>query len=219
MQERSNSESQPEADIAPPPYNDQSRSDLSAAVDDDYWDSKRPDDWKEGKFKSVHIVYNTAALKESVKGTMLEKWQVPLGEEWWVHMCITAKNVLRLMRSGFFWSEHNVLRERSFATVNPDAPPGSWEQSRTYVLRDSSEDVQWVGKITVHAKRISSLGKFNLSWLCEESLDQARAFNWDGQLVYRYCSKEPQNAFNVIYDDLPLGGVWPWPKQGKRKGA
>lgn len=121
------------------------------------------------------------------------------------------------MRRGLYWSTANIRKERGFVIQGLQRKDG-WNHMRVYILEDLGQDHQgpeWVAELKVSSMTISTLRNFRLDWLSMESISAVGAWNWDNQCIYQYDAADPDVRFNAIYDDMPLDGVWPWPKASK----
>lgn len=62
------------------------------------------------------------------------------------------------------------------------------------------------------ARELSVLSAFRIEDL-ENNMFVAGAKNERRRVVYFFDARDPESNFNVIYDDMPLEGWWPWPKK------
>lgn len=134
--------------------------------------------------------------------------------EWEVFLRVNAHDLPRLMREGFYWSEANVDHERGeYSSHRREEDRNLVRFTRTYYLEDLQEDPQWMAQLTVYSFEIHVLSTFRLRDLRVKDVLQARAFRPRGREVYYYNAHEPTHFINAIYDDMPLKGWWPWPKE------
>ncbi|KAK8131740.1 hypothetical protein PG984_008178 [Apiospora sp. TS-2023a] len=65
----------------------------------------------------------------------------------------------------------------------------------------------------VHAEKVTPLSRFRPGQLTpERHLTAVLARATNGAPVYSWCSWAPDEAYNALYDDMPMEGWWPWPK-------
>ncbi|KAL2759348.1 hypothetical protein ACRALDRAFT_2023564 [Sodiomyces alcalophilus JCM 7366] len=142
---------------------------------------------------------------------------------WVAIMWLSTEDLARLMRDGFHWDENNVIKEVGFMTYEPRGQLPWWApidcfpgnplalRCRHYSLR-SSEGPNWTASLTVWSPEETSFGSFRLSHLHPDNVIHGRARDTDGRLVYHFSKHLDDYCWNFIYDDMPLGGWWPWPK-------
>lgn len=155
-------------------------------------------------------------------------------DTWTASLMVFAPDVPRLMREGFYWSSKNIVPE--FNAVGTlckwqahDYPDNSGRvfgvpknrktlyDNRRYLLTDLSKECRWTACLTVSSacNHLHVLSNFRPEELTRQNLDLCIAFN-NNTLIYNYTPFIPRTAINAIYDDMPLEGRWPWPKQKKR---
>lgn len=140
--------------------------------------------------------------------------------DWTAKLTITTHDIARLMREGFHWSAANVCKEKGFIQTlrREDGHSPHWKKARHYFLTDLSEvPAQWEGWLMVYAGRTSVLSQFRVSDLRPDQAYAATVQPLNGKektaMLYAYDVGTPEDCFNAIYDDMPLEGWWPWPKQ------
>ncbi|RMJ12935.1 hypothetical protein BHE90_009578 [Fusarium euwallaceae] len=134
--------------------------------------------------------------------------------KWEVYLEVSAHDVPKLMREGFYWSEANVDHERGEFTIYPREDNTNLVRfSRTYYLEDLHEDPQWMAQLKVYSFELDVLSTFRLRNLRVKDILKARAYRPQDHEVYYYHAHEPGHFINAIYDDMPLKGWWPWPKE------
>lgn len=135
---------------------------------------------------------------------------------WVAVLEVKTTDIPRLMREGFFWSAENVVPEEGF--MSRETKPG-WTQfgfhyKRTWVLVDKSNPTpKWVGLLDVVTRSYEILPNFQVQDLTRGNIYEAFACNGLGNIIYDYYHRWPRKSFNCIYDDKPLQGWWPWPKE------
>ncbi|ODA84296.1 hypothetical protein RJ55_02816 [Drechmeria coniospora] len=197
-------------DIPPPSYD-------NVQIGDQDLDSKsEPDD---GSYDSLPDRYNLWLLF-SPDATLTMK-----GVDWEAELIVNAKNVQQLMKDGFYWTEANVQKNKGYLLIGRESLPsdirqhGHWSHARFYQLSDRSShstttgDIQWLAALWVYAHEVSVLSNFRLHDLSVNQIVRAIAKNTEGKMIYEFNAILPHSNFNAIYDDKPLRGWWPWPKQ------
>ena len=140
---------------------------------------------------------------------------------WAAILEVKTTDIARLMREGFFWSAENVVPEEGF--MSRETRPG-WTQfgfhyKRTWVLIDkpsNQEGPKWVGILEVLTPSYEILPSFRVQGLTRANIYEAAACNGLGHIIYDYDYRSPRRNFNCIYDDKPLQGWWPWPRERER---
>lgn len=69
-----------------------------------------------------------------------------------------------------------------------------------------------VGDFGVAAREMSDLSGFRIHNMTINNVVSTKAFTKDKEQIYHFDRFCPQKNLNVIYDDMPLQGWWPWPK-------
>ncbi|KAI8684779.1 hypothetical protein NCS57_00144900 [Fusarium keratoplasticum] len=112
------------------------------------------------------------------------------------------------------------FRQAANETSQPGSEVGISRISfcRTYYLDDLEDDPQWMAKLTVHSHELHVLSEFRLRDLRVEDILSAMAFRPRGHRVCYYHAHKPQHGINAIYDNMPLKGWWPWPKEEEAAG-
>ncbi|KAK1579990.1 uncharacterized protein LY79DRAFT_521650 [Colletotrichum navitas] len=146
------------------------------------------------------------------------------GIKWEAFLLFKARDLPRLMREGFHWNAANLDREAGYMErrlLSDDRfnDEDRWSCSRTFFLSDLSDDPQWAAKLIVYPEKVTVLSSFTITNInmdtmngaaaCKKVADQDRATQW----VYFWHRNYLEDNFNAIYDDMPLTGWWPWPRQ------
>ncbi|KAI1382989.1 uncharacterized protein F4822DRAFT_421786 [Hypoxylon trugodes] len=144
---------------------------------------------------------------------------------WFAQLNVRCKDITELMRDGFHVTEENVLwnegkigdttdiyTDFDMSFVNQICESGKI-RTREYVLRDTqSNPPRWTAFLQVHAETDAVLSNFRLGRISAANVHGAQAFGANGRIVYNYSALSPANSFNIIYDDMPMEGLWPWPR-------
>ncbi|EFQ35660.1 hypothetical protein CGRA01v4_09844 [Colletotrichum graminicola] len=144
--------------------------------------------------------------------------------KWEAFLQVKVRNLPRLMAEGFYWNEANLEREagyieRRLLKDDPFNDDDRWSCCRTFFLSDLSDDPQWAAKLIVYAEKLTVLSSFTITNInmdtmdgavaCNKVADERSATRW----VYFWDRNYPEDNFNAIYDDMPLEGWWPWPRE------
>ncbi|KAH7155623.1 hypothetical protein B0J13DRAFT_545998 [Dactylonectria estremocensis] len=130
---------------------------------------------------------------------------------WEARLMVHARDVTRLMREGFHWTEANVSKEAGHFILGSrsldigDRAMG-WNYTRSYSLVDLADEPQWTANLTVSAREIHVLSEFRPNHLPVDMVSWAAGRNGDGFPVYIFKRHDPKVNFNAIYDDMPLDG-------------
>lgn len=138
--------------------------------------------------------------------------------QWVAVLEVKSRDVPRLMREGFFWSSENVLREEGYISreTRREWTDLGFHYTRMWILADKSNDEtpQWVGHLGVFSESGEILPGFRVQSLSRENVHAAWAWNRLQQATYAYDCRQPRRYnYNCIYDDKPLQGWWPWPRE------
>lgn len=135
---------------------------------------------------------------------------------WTAVLEVKTTDIPRLMREGFFWSAENVVPEAGFMSseTRPAWIEFGFVHKRTWVLVDKSNpSPTWVGRLDVSTPSYEILPSFQVQSLTSTNVYEAIACNAVGDIIYDYNYRLPKRNFNCIYDNKPLQGWWPWPKE------
>ncbi|PNY24170.1 Uncharacterized protein TCAP_05892 [Tolypocladium capitatum] len=207
-------------DEPPPPYDpdkDQSLAQDSDSdsyadldLDSDAKSNKPLPDWQTGRY-DMGIVFLQKLNIQDLRDV-----------DWEAQLHVHAKDVLRLMKEGFYWTEANVRKQEGYFILEQKNLPAfaracEWTCSRIYHLTDMAKDgnPQWIADLRVYARKRSVLSAFRVRHLSVDKIHQAFAFNRKGQVIYEFSKSSPEQNVNAIYNDRPLEGWWPWPKKSQ----
>lgn len=195
----------------PPPYEvDKDASLVQDADSDADWDSdldfdaksdQCPPDWQTGPF-NLDIICRPNNTTD-----------------WLARLQVHAKDVPRLMKKGFYWTEANVRKRAGYFLLEKASLPADvrdhWDYARAYHLTDIAKDgnQQWIAVLWVFALKLSVLSNFRVRHLSVDQIRFARAYDGERRPIYDFDVHYPGDSFNAVYDDMPLGGWWPWPKK------
>ncbi|KAI1748853.1 hypothetical protein F4782DRAFT_550357 [Xylaria castorea] len=143
---------------------------------------------------------------------------ISLNQDWVAVLTVKCRDVPRLMREGFFWDSANVIREEGY--VDQDFTYAycrqgrkRWAGTRHYFLKDLQQPLRWVATIEIFALNLRTLYQFDLNRLSREKTQSAAAINESGHHIYNWQCGCPGVWYNVVYDDTPMEGWWPWPRK------
>lgn len=143
---------------------------------------------------------------------------------WRGGLYVDTKDVLRLMRQGFYWTMSNVVLEEGFVGPNEIDPFLGKDEGtfcRHYFLTDLSEEPQWTAWLILSPREseadLFALLKVKLESLSPDLITEVFANNPHGGLIYYYAFNEPEANFNCVYGNMPMDGWWPWPKRGSER--
>lgn len=138
--------------------------------------------------------------------------------QWVAILIVKSRDVPLLMREGFFWSAENVLPEEGYISreTRREWTDLGFHYTRTWILTDKSNDETplWVGHLGDFSKSGEIVPGFRVRSLSRENVHAAWAWNRLQKATYTYEYRQPRHYnFNCIYDDKPLQGWWPWPRE------
>lgn len=128
---------------------------------------------------------------------------------WWARLEIETWDIAGVMRDGLFLTQDKVQEQEGHATHTYWPEDKTWTYTRSYTINDS----RWSGYLHVCSSDIRAVADFRLHYLTANIVSWARVEDEEEFLVYCYDVDKPERSANFIYDDMPLGGVWPWPKE------
>ncbi|KAI4861104.1 hypothetical protein F4820DRAFT_434815 [Hypoxylon rubiginosum] len=140
-------------------------------------------------------------------------------QPWFAQMGIKYGDVPLLMREGFHWTTANVVREDGFVgsidrrLVNLRKVSPTCTITMFWTLQDLQRPPRWTAYLQVHAPNYAVISGIRLENWTTDMVTFAEARSLSRDLIYRFDASMPTYHFNSIYDDMPLKGWWPWPKE------
>ncbi|KAI1370863.1 hypothetical protein F4677DRAFT_464873 [Hypoxylon crocopeplum] len=138
---------------------------------------------------------------------------------WFGQMDVKCCDVPLLMREGFHWTTANVTREEGFVDniipelVHLGKPNYTCTITRFWILRDLQQPPRWTACLQVHAPNKEVVSGIRLDNWTIDMVRTAKALGLSRKLIYQFDNSRPRYHLNSIYDDMPLKGWWPWPKE------
>ncbi|KAH6621148.1 hypothetical protein B0J18DRAFT_431692 [Chaetomium sp. MPI-SDFR-AT-0129] len=124
------------------------------------------------------------------------------------------------MREGLFISPYyNALPEKGYVR---EETRHAWRQlggryTRTWFLggNTNGSPALWKGELELTSGTENIATSVRLEDLSYENVVTMKATNYQGYSVYRYDAADPNKSYNCIYDDMPMSGLWPWPRDAE----
>ncbi|KAK7977118.1 hypothetical protein PG988_004608 [Apiospora saccharicola] len=146
----------------------------------------------------------------------------PRDEQPWVgELFVKAPSVARLMREGFFVAEANVIGEEGYITLTEDHSRFEGEEAlwrrqyrftRHYVLRDLQDPPRWAAHLMCRARDLlPELAGIRINDFTHHHVHLCMASRIHRGLVYYF--RVDKGGINAIYENMPLEGLWPWPRR------
>ncbi|KAK6069245.1 hypothetical protein SCUP515_09128 [Seiridium cupressi] len=172
----------------------------------------------------------TYRLKPGKPSIKLELHPEPAAQRsrqpWFGMMSIKCDDVARLMREGFYWDGSNLIQGEGYSQSNIRPPPiclrhsdaaptgwnPAWKHEQCLILRDlQHEPPLWVAKLSLYGASADILRRVRLESLSTENVARMRARNPSKNRMYGYKAWRKDESYNDVYDDMVMGGWWPWP--------
>ncbi|RSL46185.1 hypothetical protein CEP51_015971 [Fusarium floridanum] len=129
--------------------------------------------------------------------------------DWTAYLDIETRDLAGIMRDGLFLTHDNVREEEGRLRSDYWPEDKSWVYTRSYTIVDS----RWSGFLHVCAWDVRPVANFRLHHLTADKVEMARVEDDEENTVYCYDVDAPDCSANFIYDDMPMDGLWPWPKE------
>lgn len=129
--------------------------------------------------------------------------------EWIASLDLVTSDLPSLMRDGLYLGQENIRELENHVKK-------SWsnEHNRYFLSRYFSVvDLKWSGKLCVTSWNYEPVGDFRIHHLSADKVYNARVLNKDGNTIYYYAMRSPEKNANYLYDDMPLSGLWPFPRK------
>ncbi|EEU34070.1 uncharacterized protein NECHADRAFT_85559 [Fusarium vanettenii 77-13-4] len=130
-------------------------------------------------------------------------------EDWTAHLDLVTSDLPSLMHDGLYLTQENVQVLENY--VHKDYS----EERKRYFLRRyfTIVDPNWSGKLSVASWNYEAVRDFRIQHLSADKVHNAKVSNSDGNTVYYYDMSNPEKNANYIYDDMPMRGLWPFPRK------
>jgi hypothetical protein len=127
-----------------------------------------------------------------------------------------SHDICHMMETGIHLTAENTQRERGYVETS-EGCEATLPYVRHWYFQDPAKPHRWTATLSVWGRTLEILSGFRVSSLASSNVGFGRAWNGKGNIVYEFEAIAPEHAFNAIYDDMPLSGLWPWPR-AKREG-
>lgn len=127
---------------------------------------------------------------------------------WTAQLDLVARDLPSMMRDGFFLTVENIRQGENHTKQTHTEGIGQLNL-RCYTVASPT----WSGSLNVCAATVRPVADFRLHHLSADKVFFVMALNHKSDQVYHYDARSPENNANYLYDDMPLDGLWPWPKK------
>lgn len=136
---------------------------------------------------------------------------------WSARLTVNTDDISSLMKSGFRLSEDTVKKSKGHIVIDHESQSECRARSkprhtRKYVFEGRASHVKWKASLSVYAYKVGELSRFRVESLSAHNVGAAVATDRQGNTVYHFSVVSPDDSFNAIYDDMPMEGLWPWPR-------
>ncbi|KAH7125848.1 hypothetical protein EDB81DRAFT_764944 [Dactylonectria macrodidyma] len=131
--------------------------------------------------------------------------------DWFGILSLRTRDLPGLMKQGLYLSQDHVQQRNNYLKRTPRPGDNKLLYSRIYPLIDST----WTGQLRVAGWNVKPLSEFRIAHLLVDHVVEAMAFDQNENVVYYWNTFAPETNFNMIYDDMALDGLWPWPRESK----
>lgn len=132
---------------------------------------------------------------------------------WCARLTAHTDDITPLMKSGFRLSEDTVRKSKGHIVVDREAQSQfKPRHTRKYAFEGRASHVKWKASLSVYAHKVGELSRFRVEGLSADNVGAAVATDRQGNTVYHFSAVSPDDSFNAMYDDMPMEGLWPWPR-------
>ncbi|RSL49476.1 hypothetical protein CEP54_012422 [Fusarium duplospermum] len=135
-------------------------------------------------------------------------------KDWTAQLDLVTSDLPGLMHDGLYLTQENVqVLENHVQRVYSD-------ERKCYFLRRcfTVVDPKWSGKLWVVSWNYEPVRDFRIHDLSADKVYNTQVLNKAGYAVYFYNRSKPEKSANYIYDDMPMKGLWPFPRKEEGKG-
>ncbi|KAK8133445.1 hypothetical protein PG984_005457 [Apiospora sp. TS-2023a] len=146
----------------------------------------------------------------------------PRDDQPWVgELYVKAPSVARLMREGFSVARANVISEEGYITRTEDYSRFEGEEAlwrrqyrftRHYIMKDLQDPPRWAAHLMCRARDLlPELAGIRINDFTHHHVHLCMASRMHRGLVYYF--RVDKGGINAIYENMPLEGLWPWPRR------
>ena len=175
------------------------------------------------------IVKRVKSFTPSTQGPYNKKWKLemmlfpsvialpesPYKDDagWAARLTVHTDDITTLMKSGFRLSENTVKKSKGHIVVDREVQPQFKPRHiRKYAFEGRATGIKWKASLSVYAHKVGELSRFRAESLSADNVGAAVATDKQGNTVYHFSVVSPDDSFNAMYDDMPMEGLWPWPR-------
>lgn len=129
--------------------------------------------------------------------------------KWVAFLSIETRDLPGLMTAGLHIRPENVILTDNHFEWSYSPRFRAWAYARRYRL----EGPGWAGNLMVASSKLQSVIGFRIDHLMPEQVFLAHAEEARDKVVYVYEKFRKSWRANAIYHEMPLEGLWPWPKR------
>ncbi|RSL37944.1 hypothetical protein CEP53_015334 [Fusarium sp. AF-6] len=127
---------------------------------------------------------------------------------WTAQLDLVTRDVQSMMHDGLFLTCENVKRGENHVRQTHTEGIGNL-YNRCYTVTSST----WSGYLNVCAATVKPIANFRLHHLSADKVFTVAVGNHESNRVYSYDARRPEDNANYLYDDMPMEGLWPWPRK------
>ncbi|WAO94705.1 Hypothetical protein NCS54_01230000 [Fusarium falciforme] len=128
---------------------------------------------------------------------------------WTASLDLVTSDLPSLMHDGLYLTPENVRELENHVQRSYSNRSKRYFLSRYFTV----VDLKWSGKLCVTSWDYEPVGDFRIHHLSADKVYNAQVLNKDGNAVYYYDMRSPGKNANYIYDDMPMSGLWPFPRK------
>ncbi|KAM0563130.1 hypothetical protein ACHAPJ_000844 [Fusarium lateritium] len=125
------------------------------------------------------------------------------------HLLLKTTDIVGLMRDGLDLTPENIKVEENHLERRYEEQEQRWYWYRHYTLVDP----RYSGFLTVRAWDRKVTSKFRVDDLSADKVYLAVVGNKSEDFVYHFDLFHPEVNANYIFDDMPMEGLWPYPRK------
>lgn len=173
--------------------------------------------------------YNRYDAPKAILFEILADPRLSRGEQpWFGRLSVKTENVPQIMKQGLAIAPESILQEEGCVRFTKDAPEDwmqdKWPYTRHWYLRDTAQQQdgggpRWMAHLACLAASFETLARIRPCDITHHQVDNctASAGSETGPRIYHFDRKRPRESINCVYDDLPLEGLWPYPRSSESR--
>ncbi|KAF5022823.1 hypothetical protein F66182_5117 [Fusarium sp. NRRL 66182] len=157
----------------------------------------------------VELVFSSDG-KELQKDKLID-----LSVDWHATLILKTSDIVGIMKEGLFLTQDDIEAQES----QPKRDYCNKTKRHCWCRHYTISHARWPGTITIKTLKHNVAAGFRVQHLSADNVYFAEVKDKYGMSVYKSNLWNSMQDFNLILDDLPMPGLWPWPRKETDQGG